>query len=282
MGVGKKWFSKKWPSSTGLLALALGLVGAAALAGCGSLGAVGATGGIASYLPHMQRLAHECHGPLNGLDDFDFSGSAIGNGTLLATREQALEGLTLEVAACGGYVQALGFSKSAADAEPLGEVAFPSAGSGTETARLIAARKTALQFLAKVHQAIPTAMKAVGPAGTDVLAQLQLAAQFEQQHSGTPLHLTIATDGIATAGPIHMDGAGFTVAVAEQAARQVAVPSLAGATVKFIGIGKTAAAGSDQLSTERVDALLAFYRTACSRTGAASCSVVTDYAQGAE
>jgi hypothetical protein len=272
---------KQWCSSRGLIFLGSGTLAAVVLAGCGGLEAT-APGGIASYLPHMRRLEHDCHGPINGLDDFDFSGSAIGSPELLASREQGLKTLAMQVAACGGYVQALGFSKSEADAVPLAEAAFPASTSGTTTARLIAAHKSAEAFVSRARQAIPKAMKAVGPAGTDVLAQLQLAAQVEQQHGGAPLHLTLATDGIATAGPIYMETSHFTVPVAERAGTEVEVPNLAGATLQFVGIGRTAAAGRDQLPTARVEALLAFYRIVCKRTEAASCSVVTDYAQGGE
>jgi hypothetical protein len=249
--------------------------------GCGPFGTSDADP-IQSYLPQMEKLAGACSGPVNAYIAQDLSATGLGSSALLEARANQLKIAVLPVAACGGYVQAVGFSASSADTLPFGEKSFPVKGSGEEdTARLIAAHKAYKQFLAAVHAQMPHVAKAVGPRGTDVLAQLQLAHEFAAQHPGH-LVVQVETDGIASTGPIYMEYPQFTTAVAEMEAGSVSVPQLSGATVRFVGIGRTAAPGSFQLSTARVDALLRFYEIVCHRTNAAQCDVVTDYAEGGD
>jgi hypothetical protein len=249
-------------------------------AGCGPLGA-STVEPINTYLPQMEALAGGCSGPLDLYAAQDLSATGLGSPALLEARARELKHLVLQVAACGGYVQAVGFSASSADTAPLGEASFPTKGSEDETARLIAVHASAQRVVASVRQHLPAVMRAVGPRGTDVLAQLQLASQFAEQHQGR-LIVQVATDGIASTGPVFMESPRFTTLDAEAEARQVSVPTLPGATVRFIGIGRTSAPGRSQLSTARVAALLSFYTIVCHRTGAAHCVVVTDYAEGAE
>jgi hypothetical protein len=249
--------------------------------GCGPFGT--STGDpIQTYLPQMEKLAGACAGPVEAYVAQDLSATGLGSSALLEARANELKRIILKVAACGGYVQAVGFSASSADTVPFGEKLFPGKGSGDdETARLIAAHKASKQFLAAVHAQVPHVAKAVGPRGTDVLSQLQLAREFALQHPGH-LVVQVETDGIASTGPVYMEYPQFTKAVAEAEANDVSVPQLPGATVRFVGIGHTAAPGSFQLSTARVEALLRFYEIVCHRTGAAQCDVVTDYAEGGE
>jgi len=249
------------------------LLASLTLAGCATVGAAG-SGGIAGVLAHLKPMEKRCHGPLNGLFDFDFSGSDRGDDALLASRMQELRGLADQVAACGGDIQAAAFSSSAADAAMLGEARFPR-GSGTDTARLIRANRTVDAFLAQVKGSIPTVLWQVSPAGTDVLSQLKLGQQLQQQNEGGTLDIEIATDGISTAGPVYMDTPEFTTRVAEAAASRVPVPSLPGARVLFVGIGKTAGPGFGHLSSGHVDALVAFYETVCQRTDASYCLITT-------
>jgi hypothetical protein len=249
--------------------------------GCGPFG-TSVADPVQTYLPQMEKLAGACSGPTDAYVAQDLSATGVGNPALLDARAHELTQLVARVAACGGYVQAVGFSASAADTVPFGEVAFAAKGSGEdETSRLIAAHKAAEKFLTRVHARLPRVMKAVGRRGTDVLSQLQLASQLAQQHPGH-LVVQIETDGIASTGPVYMEYPQFTTAVAEAEASSVSVPQLPGATVRFVGIGHTSAPGSFQLSTARVEALLRFYEIVCHRTGAAHCDVVTDYAEGGE
>ncbi len=249
--------------------------------GCGPFGASLAEP-IQTYLPQMEKLAGTCSGPTEAYVAQDLSATGLGSSALLEARALELKRVVLQVAACGGYVQAVGFSASSADTVPFGEKSFPVKGSGEEqTARLIAAHKAAKQFLAAVHAQMPHVAKAVGPRGTDVLSQLQLAREFASQHPGH-LVVQIETDGISSTGPVYMEYPQFTKAVAEAEANDVSVPQLPGATVRFVGIGHTSAPGSFQLSTARVEALLRFYEIVCHRTDAAQCDVVMDYAEGGE
>jgi hypothetical protein len=249
------------------------MVAALALAGCG-LQASGTAGGVAGLLARLHPLEAQCHGSMSGFFGWDFSGSDRGSSPLMASRLKQLRAMTDQVAACGGTLQAVAFSSSTTDTSTLAEAAFPTT-SSTDTARLIQANRVIGRFMAEATKNVASAMNRVSPAGTDVLGELGLARQSQEQHPGGTLYVTLATDGIATTGPVFMDRQTFTKPVAEAAAETVTVPDLPGAQVRMVGVGKTAAPGARQLSTARTEALTAFYRIVCKRTGAASCLIST-------
>jgi hypothetical protein len=229
--------------------------------------------GVAGVIGRLKPLTANCDGPLNGYVALDMSATGRGDQELLEERMQVASDTMDQVAACGGHLKVVAFSSSAAETFTLGEADFPASGS-TETARFIEADKAEGEARDKVEEEIPTAEKQLNPNGSDVIAQLHLAQQYQLQRGEGVLNAVLATDGIATTKPIKMNTPSFTADVARKAANQIRLPSLKGAEVRIVGVGKST--GARQLHTKRTQAITAFYSIACRRTGA-KCLVTTDY-----
>jgi hypothetical protein len=243
---------------------------------CGLKAGTGAPGGVAGTLARLEPLTASCNGEINAYDGVDASASGRGDPSLFASRLQALKDMADQAAACGGYMKAVAFSSSAAETFTLGEAEFPTS-SGTETARLIEANKAEDGLLGEVEDNLSKALRQLNPNGTDALAQLTLAKQFEAQRPSGKLDVQLETDGIATTKPVVMNTPAFTAQTARAAARRVTLPKLDGASVRIAGIGQTT--GTRRLSTVRTNALTTFYELACRRTGA-ECLITTDYTRG--
>ncbi len=224
-------------------------------------------------LARLKPLIANCDGPINVYAGDDASASGRGDLTLTENRSQALHDLADQAAACGGYMKVVSFSSNAAETFPLGEAEFPTS-SSTETARLIQANNAESQLLGEVDDNLPEALRELNANGTDVLAQLTLAQQFEAQRQDGSLYIAILSDGINTVKPVVMNTPSFSVQAARAAANQVFVPELADASVRIIGIGQST--GVKRPSTARINALTTFYELVCQRTGA-DCLVATEY-----
>jgi hypothetical protein len=261
-----------------LAAMAAALLAIAVLAACETASTNPEAAGAAGALARLKPLAENCDGPVNGYAGLDVSASAQGDDDLIAARLAEIENVVNQVAACGGHVKVIAFASSATDTTTLGERMF-AAEFGTENARLIQGDREAKELMEEIEEGVPGAIEQAAPGGTDVLAQLELARQFQAQRGEGALYVALATDGIATTGGLRMNTPRFTVEAAEEAGGRVQVPDIAGATVRIAGVGQKAGDGSQQLSTARVTALVRFHEIACERTGA-SCLVTTDYAYG--
>lgn len=244
---------------------------------CGLTAGTGGAGGVAGTLARLEPLSASCNGPVNAYVALDDSSTGRGSPQLIASHLQALHGEADQAAACGGYMKVIAFSSSAAEIFTLGEASFPTT-SGTETARLIQANNAENDLLSEVEDSLPEALHQLTANGTDVLAQLTLAQQFEAQRPTGRLYVQLDTDGISTTKPVIMNTPAFNKRAARSAARRVSVPRLTDASVQIVGIGQTTE--TKRPSTARIDALTTFYELACRRTGAAQCLVSTDYTTG--
>ncbi len=207
--------------------------------------------------------------------DLDVSGSG---------RTPKLDGARLDIiktqarttAICGGHLLVTVFSATSAATVALydGELALPGA---TDNARLRRVQKLVDEISEKVSVTYPPAIKRVSPAHSDISAQVRLAAEYRSQ-LGTMyrLRLVILTDGLQTVGT------GVTKPIAAETARKlgatVLVPQLPEASVTVAGVGKVANGSAP--SSALTDALIAFWDGVCHKTGAASCTIVTDYVAG--
>ena len=219
--------------SAGVVMLSAGIT----LAACETVGTNPDAPGAAGALARLKPLVESCEGPINGYGGLDISASAVGDEDLLADRLAEIEGMVNQVAACGGYVKIVAFASSVTDTVTVGEQTFPTE-FGTENARLIEADKGVQALIGEVEQNIAGAIDQAAPGGTDVLAQLELARQFQAQRGDGTLYVQLATDGIATTKPVRMSTPDFTLDVAGQAAETVPVPDLTGAMVRIAGIGE--------------------------------------------
>jgi hypothetical protein len=266
-----KFIKSAAATGTGFLCLLL-------ITACGLKAGTAASGGIAGTLARLEPLVANCKGPINAYAGIDDSATGRGNPTLTAARLQAVRDLADQAAACGGYMKVVAFaSTGAAEDFILGSTQFPT-NSGTETTRLIAANKAESELLGEVEDNIPKAMHELHAAGTNVLAQLTLAQQFQEQRPGGKLYVELLTDGLNTTKPVVMDTPTFDEKAARSAAEHLPIPKLPGASVRIAGIGQMA--GARPLSIGRINALTTFYELVCRRSGATDCLATTDYTPG--
>jgi len=190
---------------------------------------------------------------------------------LVAERLTALDHLVTDAAACGGHVRVVAFTGSAAATDVLLDRDLAPEGA-TRRAQLRRVPKVVDGAMAEVRTALDAAAVHLPAGGTDVVAQLGLAAEFQHQAGADrPLRVVIWSDGIATS-PVDLNRSDLDPVVAGDLAAQLAVADLSGADVTFAGIGRPAGALPP---TTFVDALKAFYQQACERSHA-TCTVASD------
>ncbi|WP_328995801.1 hypothetical protein OG394_14165 [Kribbella sp. NBC_01245] len=240
-----------------------------ALAGCGSApagaGDLARDKEILKTCPKDKGLASKV--------DLDVSGSGR-TPELDAARLDIIKQNARLTAICGGHLLVTVFSATSAATVALydGELKLDGA---TDNARLRRVSKLVDDISTKVTEAYPPAIKKVSPAHSDITAQFRLAAEYRNQ-LGTAyrLRLVILTDGLQTVGK------GVTKPIAMGEARKIGatvlVPRLPDASVTVAGIGKVASGSAP--SSALTNALIGFWDGVCHKTGAASCTTVTDYA----
>jgi hypothetical protein len=262
------------------VALLAAVLAALILTACGGITAGG--GGVRGDIQRLGPLVKQCDGkPDVVVDDVDESGSDRRTVDPLTDPRLAEIGDTSNaVAACGGSESVIAFSSSLSDTATLASTTFPTS-YGTTNARLIHNSKIETSFLTNVASAMRKPSMSVGRDGTDIMAQLDLAAQEAEANPSARVDFTVETDGMSTIGAVRdANPKTFTIAVAEREARTVKVPHLgSNTTFSMVGVGKTAASGQHQPPTAYVLALTTFYRLVCERTGA-NCSVTTTYPNG--
>lgn len=178
-----------------------------------------------------------------------------------------------QTAVCAGQLRVSAFSSSPTATMTLfdGELAPPGA---TEPARLRRIPDLIEGTMQAVESKLQEATAELPGDGTDVLAQLNNAAEYGRQlGSAYVLHAVFVTDGVASMGVI-TNAPSFDLAAATDLATRVSVPDLSGSTVLFAGIGRTT---GPPAPSSYVDALKRFYGDTCARTNARSCVVVTDF-----
>jgi hypothetical protein len=132
----------------------------------------------------------------------------------------------------------------------------------------------------QIEAAYPQAVASLPQTGTDVTAVLRSAAEYTAQVSSgkdpaPPVSLVVLTDGIQNLG-LPLEPTTLTDESAAKLAASQAVVPLDGMRVMFAGVGRVDGA---EPPTAYVEALKVFYRKTCEASKAASCTVVTDYAQ---
>ncbi len=184
-----------------------------------------------------------------------------------------LEAIAAEVrrtVLCGGHLRVFAFASSTGatvmifDADLL--VDAP-----TEKARARKADKLADETMATITEQYELALREITGNGSDPLSMLTLLQQSNALNPDHTLVNQLITDGVITVG---VDP---TVAPNAEAARDLAdqqlVPSLAGAELSIVGIGKQS---TGELPSSVIANLTAFWEKVCLNTGAAKCHVSID------
>lgn len=240
------------------------------ITGCGGPPAAGS-------INHAKQVATSCPTDGSNIAAFiasDESGSRRGL-TAKPAQQQIIRDIAERTAVCGGHLRVAIFSGSTVGVPIFdGDLKLDGA---TENARLGKAPRVVDDVMKQVNDALPEAQSQLPDGATDVVGQLQPGAEYLAQLSAAGkfrLEESILTDGIQTAGQ-ELEDPSITEQVATDLAGSFAVPNLAGAQVRLIGIGRQA--DGSLLPTLYVNALKAFHTAVCQRTQA-TCTVVTDAA----
>ena len=209
---------------------------------------------------------------------YDVSGSGQSQ-DLTAAREAALTDIVTKVAACGGHLRVDAFTGSAAASRIAFDGELNPEGA-TQIAKLRKVPTLVTTTVESIGLSVAASASSLDPTNSDITSQFSLAAEYGKQMAANQriqLNVDLMTDGVQTIGAV-LNTKTLTTATAVDLANSTPVPPLPPTTtVKVSGLGKTT---GPPPPTSYVDALKVFYDTYCARTGAASCSAVTDYTGG--
>ncbi|OKJ97516.1 VWA domain-containing protein [Amycolatopsis sp. CB00013] len=248
--------------------IALG-VAVAAMSACSS------AANSAGQLAADQQILAICDAAALPAADVQLDGSGSSNAeSIVEERFSAIEAIVRRTAICGGRLRVSVFSATSAATAVLADRPLHLEGA-TDNAKLKKAPPLVAEVMASLRDKYAEAVKSLPDSGTDVSAMYRLAAEWSAQ-VGAPyrLHLYLLTDGFQTVN-FRLDDRARSRDEAARLAGEVAVPQLPGASVLVAGLGRVA---DHPPASSVVDGLVAFYDALCTKTSAASCTSVTDYA----
>lgn len=243
------------------LGAALALISTLLLASCTSgHGTAGADAQIAASCPAK---------PIASTAATDVSGSFQSEALKTAT----LGAIATEVrrtAICGGHLRVFAFASSTGATAMLYDADLL-VDAPTENGRLRKAGKLAAQVMATITEQYELALTGVIGSGSDPLGMLMLFEQINALYPDHELSNLLVTDGVITVG---IDPTAVPdIEAARALADQQTVPSLAGAEVSIVGVGKQ---GTGELPSSVIANLTAFWEQVCQNTSAATCHVSTE------
>ncbi|WP_189159300.1 hypothetical protein [Lentzea pudingi] len=222
-----------------------------------------------------QELLKSCDpaAPPASLVQIDGTGSSNSD-AIASERMTAVDSIARRTAVCSGYLRVVVFSSSSAATVVLFDGPLKMDGA-TENARLKRIPEAITNVMNKVRSAYAPAVQALPQSGSDITAQLRLAAEWTQQLGGDyRLHLTVLSDGFQNIG-MDLAARALSKQDAELLATQPAVPKLSEASVVVAGLGRVAEGAPP---SAMVEGLVSYYTKLCQRTEASSCTAVSDYA----
>jgi len=240
------------------LALGLSACGQATLPG-----RLGQLQQIAATCPDGKKLAVQAATDESGSDASD---------AIRTVRIAIIKAAADRALVCGGHLQISAFSDSSGGAAVLLDRELPTLPGATETARLRRAPAALEQLDASIDAALATP-PVLAQRGSDVVGQLRLASEYATSLGvGYQLDAYVLTDGEQNVN-LDLVAAAASGQDMTALAQTIDVPRLAGASLSIAGVGKTAV---DPVASTTIDGLVTFYKALCAKTGAASCTVVTD------
>jgi hypothetical protein len=245
------------------------------LAAAAAVAATTACGpGAAGELGELQQLARNC--PKAEKVSGFVALSASGNQRLpklTAARMEAVRSVATVVAVCGGgELKVVAFGPSITSTATVYKSNLRPTGA-TLNARLLHTPKIVDGAMAQIDEALPSAFERLTPIGTDPLGQLHAARDFiDEQDAGVQSIVLLQTAGMGP--PLNVKA--LTSETAVELAARVEVPDLHTARVTVAGLGRVGT--GRRPSTTTVEALIAFYRQVCRRSGALACRATSDIA----
>jgi hypothetical protein len=239
------------------------------------LAACGSTSSPQGELGDNQEILKSCDpaGPPASLLEIDGTGSSASD-AIAAERMTAIESIVRRTAVCSGTLRVIVFSTSSAATVVLFDGSMTQPGA-TDNARLKRAPDAVAGVMNQIKQAYGPAMKALPQTGSDITAQYRLAAEWMQQLGGSyKLNLVMLTDGFQNVG-VDLAARPLSKQEAETLANQVPVPKLPSASITVAGLGRVA---DSPPPSSVVEGLVNYYNALCTKTSAAKCLSVSDYA----
>lgn len=243
---------------------------AAVLAGILLLPVAACSSSGPTSLTDSKALVESCAGPINTYIAID--GTASGTTISLdGPRRRAIEGELAKVAACDGRAKVVVFSSSSAATITLFEGRIPLTGA-TNQAKARRLGSAVKDVANEIETSFTAAIPALDPGGSDPVAQMHLFVEWARQAGSGQFHLLELTDGFQNIGVSTEQ----IVADPAAAAAGFPAPDLSGFGVTIAGIGEV---DGPAPATTVVDALKNFYTVLCQRSGATTCTVVTETAK---
>lgn len=207
--------------------------------------------------------------PLKSISLVDVTGSSFASNSG-EDYETAISKLARHTAACGGDLWVATFGESSGQTVTLLEQSFQ-VEAPTENAARRKREKLAEDATSTVRDKLREAASRTPASATDVLGLLRIIEEAKAQHPDAAHEVFILTDGFTNVGvdPAAVASTEAAVALADQ----VAVPDLSGVKLTFMGIGRT----TTSVPSSVIELVTAFWQRVCERTGAASCTVATQW-----
>jgi len=202
----------------------------------------------------------------------DASGSS-GSSPTMSDRIAIIEDVAHRTALCGGRLRISAFSSSSGATSTLLDEELEVEGA-TDQAKARRVDGVVAGVIATVESSYAAAVASLPTDGSDITSVLRLTSEYAAQLPGFQLDSYVLTDGLSNVG-INLEQS-LTAQQATDLASTVAVPDLSDAWLTIAGLGRV---DDNPTSSSQTEALVAFYSTLCQRSGAATCTVVTDFAK---
>lgn len=205
--------------------------------------------------------------PLQSTAFIDVTSSSI-SGT--GDYETAISRIAHRTSTCSGDLWVATFGESSGQTVTLLEQSFQ-VEAPTENAERRKREKLAEDATSTVRDKLSEAASRTPASATDVPGLLRLIEEAKAQHPEAAHEVFILTDGFTN---VDVDPAAVgSVKAAVALADQVAVPDLSGVKLTFAGIGRT----TTSVPSSVIEQVTAFWQRVCERTGAATCTIATQW-----
>lgn len=221
-------------------------------------------------VPNSSASTEACpDAPLKSIGLVDITGSSFASHSG-DDYETAISKLAHRTAACGGDLWVATFGESSGQTVTLLEQSFQ-VEAPTENAKHRKREKLAEDAVSVARDKLGDAAARTPASATDVLGLLRLIEEAKAQHPDAAHEVLILTDGFTNVGvdPAAVASSEAAVALADQ----VEVPDLSSVELTFVGIGRT----TTSVHSSVIEHVTAFWQRVCERTGAASCTVATQW-----
>lgn len=199
----------------------------------------------------------------------DVTGSSF-SGVIGDEYVEVISQVAARTATCSGTINVSTFGESSGQTVTLLRQSFQ-VDAPTKNARQRKREKLVKVAVNEVSSQLEEAASRTPTAGTDILGLLRLVEETKTHLPDATHEVFVLTDGFTNVDvePAAVQDLAAAVGLAER----ITVPDLSGVDLTFSGIGRTTAV----VSSPVIEQVTAFWKQICQRTGAASCTVATQW-----